>query len=74
MSSIYRPAYQALLARVRAARDAAGLTQQQAADALSRSQSWISRVESGQTKLDPLELVDLAHLYRVPVSTLLGLR
>jgi len=39
--------------------------------ALARTQSFVSKIERGETGLDPIELQRLAELYRVEVTALL---
>lgn len=54
--SIYTEEYAALLALLREARAAAGLTQVQLAARLGQSQSFISKVEKGDRRLDLIQL------------------
>ena len=54
----------ALVALIIAKRKAAGLTQQQVADALGQYQSFIARLESGQRRIDVVELLDLAQILK----------
>lgn len=63
-SSVHSARYQRLLARLVDARQDAGLTQQDVARALKKQQSWVSKVESGERRLDIVELESLAVLYR----------
>ena len=63
--------YRALLERLQRARDDAGLTQAEAARALGRPQSLISKIETGERRLDPVELQTLARLYRTTVAAIL---
>lgn len=53
------------------ARLAANLTQVQVARALRIPQSQVSRMESGERRVDVIELRDMAELYRRPVSSLI---
>ena len=55
--------YRELVARLRQARHEAGMTQAQVAEALGASQQWMSKVETGERRLDVLELEELAGLY-----------
>lgn len=57
-----------MLKRLREARLQAGLTQSQAAAALRKPQSFISKCESGERRIDVIELDDFAGLYRKPLA------
>ena len=57
------PAYKMLGQRLRTAREAAGLSQVEAAAQLGKPQSFISKCESGERRLDIIELQVLADLY-----------
>lgn len=63
MTSVHSPAYQFMLRRLRQARQKAELTQSQVAERLGRSQSFVSKIESGERKIDPIELLELARVY-----------
>jgi transcriptional regulator with XRE-family HTH domain len=58
---------------LRAAREAAGLTQREVARRLVITQSTISELENGQRRLDVAELLLLADLYGRPATWFLGL-
>ena len=62
------PRYRQFLARLRAARLEAGLTQAQAAKALDKPQSYLSKCESGERRVDVVELERFARLYAKPLS------
>jgi transcriptional regulator with XRE-family HTH domain len=70
--SFYPDEYRAMLRRLREARKAAGFTQVAAAEALGKPQSFISKAESGERRLDPVELARFAALYGVEVGALVG--
>lgn len=55
--------YRAFLARLRLAREDAGLTQQEVADVLDRPQTWVSKCEIGERRVDFVELEELAEVY-----------
>ena len=57
-------AYRLFLTRLREARLAAGLTQMQVAAKLRRPQSFVSKCESGERRVDVVELTEFARLYR----------
>ncbi len=67
MRSVSSPRYRRFLKRVKQAREEAGLTQGQVAAALRRPQSFAAKCESGERRLDVIELQDLARLYRKPL-------
>ena len=54
--SIYTREYAALLRLLRRTREEAGVTQVDLAAALSRTQSFVSKVERGETRLDVIQL------------------
>jgi transcriptional regulator with XRE-family HTH domain len=49
-----------LIELILAARKQAGIRQVQLAKKLKRSQTWIARLESGERRLDVIELIELA--------------
>jgi len=67
MSSVHSTRYKRLLRQLKVARREAGLTQAQVAKALGRPQSYVSKIESGERRVDVIELVDLASLYKRPL-------
>jgi len=56
------------LKRLKQARVDAGLTQAQVAKMLSRPQSFVSKSESGERRVDFIELLHLAKIYGRPIS------
>ena len=54
--SIHTDEYAALLALLREARASAGLTQVQLAERLGQSQSFVSKAEVGERRLDVIQL------------------
>jgi transcriptional regulator with XRE-family HTH domain len=66
------PRYRLLLERLRNARLEAGLTQAEVARALARTQAFVSKCESGERRIDPIDLVDFARLYRKPLTFFLA--
>jgi transcriptional regulator with XRE-family HTH domain len=63
--------YQEMLSLLKQARKAAGLTQVDVARAFGRTQGFISKVERGEIRIDPIELQRFAELYEVGVVELL---
>ncbi len=60
--------YAYFVERLRKAREEAGLTQTEVAKKLKRPQSHISNVESGQQRVDVVELQTFAKLYNKDIS------
>lgn len=53
---MFTPEYLIFLAELRRARQAAGLKQEEVAQALGESQSWVSKCERGERRLDLVEV------------------
>ena len=64
--SIFSKDYQAFLAQLRRARKRAGVTQEGLAKRLKRTQSFISKCERGERRLDVVELRAFCKALRVP--------
>jgi len=54
--------HKALVAALVAAREAAGMTQTQLADALGEYQSFVARLESGERRIDVIEFIGLSRV------------
>jgi transcriptional regulator with XRE-family HTH domain len=68
----YRRRYRLFLDRLRQARLEAGFRQADVAYRLHRPQSFISKAESGERRLDIVETAELARLYRKPIDFFLS--
>lgn len=68
MKTIYSQRHRTIVARLKKARLAAGLKQIDVAKKLRKQQSYISRCESGDHRLDVIELETFAELYKKPLS------
>jgi len=66
--TIYTKEFKAVLARVIEARKLAGLRQVDVAEKLGVDQTYISKMESGQRRMDVVELWNLARIYNRPIS------
>ena len=66
--SIHSKEYKVVLARLKKARLEAGLTQVQVANKLGHHQSYVSKIESGERRVDVVELNKFAKLYSKSVS------
>src|SRR5438309_1939416 len=63
--SLFTPAYNRFLVLFRQARIDSGLTQVEAARRLGRPQSFISKCESGERRVDVVELVEFCRVYGI---------
>lgn len=64
----YPGQYKKFLERLRQARLEAGLTQIEVANVLQKPQSFVSKCETGERRVDVVELQVLANLYGVPLT------
>lgn len=62
--SIYSNDYNYLTKQLRIARIEAGLNQKEVASKLNKTQSYLSKIESGQLRIDVIQLKELAELYK----------
>lgn len=69
----YPDRYRRFLDRLRQARLDAGLTQAEVAERLGRPQSYVSKSESGERRVDVVELAVFAELYGKPIAYFLGI-
>jgi transcriptional regulator with XRE-family HTH domain len=63
VKSIYDKDYREIIERLKKARIDAGLSQQAVADKLKKPQSFISKIESGERRLDVAELKKFSKIY-----------
>lgn len=66
--NIYSPAYQEFIARLRLARNQAGLTQLETAKVLKKPHSYVSKCELGERRVDFIEALAFAKLYKKPLA------
>ena len=67
-SNIYSNEYKEIIKRLRSARIEVGLTQAQVAKELGKPQSYISKSEAGERRLDITELNKFARLYKMNIN------
>jgi transcriptional regulator with XRE-family HTH domain len=68
MSKIYSQKNKNLLEKLRSDRLEAGLTQIQAGKKLKKPQSYVSKVERGERKIEAIELGDFANIYNKDIN------
>jgi len=66
--AIYTKDHNAIVERLKTARIDAGLAQQEVAVKLGKTQSYVSKIESGQRRFDVLQLKEFAKLYKKPLD------
>lgn len=66
--SVYTKEYRHLLRKLREARLDAKLTQIDVAEKLKKPQSFVSKFENGERRVDFVELERLAKIYKKPIS------
>ncbi len=66
--SIFTKDYKEIINRLKRARIDAGLSQQAVADKLGKPQSYVSKIESGERRLDVAEVKKFAEIYKKEVS------
>ena len=68
IDATYRRRYRVFLERLKQARIEAGLTQSEVSQHIRRPQSFVSKAESGERRLDVVETEELARLYGKPIE------
>jgi transcriptional regulator with XRE-family HTH domain len=67
-TALHTKRYRAFLKLLRRAREEAGLTQDEVAKKLGRPQTWVSKCELGERRVDFVELENFAAVYRKPLD------
>jgi len=70
LRAFHSPRYQSMCRRLKEARRRSGLTQAEAAKALGQPQNFISKCETGERRIDPIELADFMALYETTFDAL----
>lgn len=66
--SIYSKDYRNMIEKLKKARLDAGLKQEDVASKLKKPQSYISKIERGERRIDITELKELAKIYKKDIS------
>lgn len=74
MRSVYTEVYQTMLANLKQARTGAKMTQVEVAKRMRRPQSWVCNCESGERRVDAVELLEFARLYKRPLAFFIPLQ
>lgn len=67
-SKLYSQKNRNLLEKLRSARLEAGLTQIEAGKKLKKPQSYLSKIERGERKVEVIELADFARIYKKDIN------
>ena len=65
---IYTPSHKSVVKKLRKVRLVLGLDQKQVAKKLNKTQSFISKIESGQRRIDIVQLKEFAKVYKKPLD------
>lgn len=66
--SVYTKDYKEIINRLKQARIEVGLSQQAIANKLGKPQSYISKIESGERRLDVAEMKKFSEIYKKSVD------
>lgn len=66
--TLHTKAYKELLGRLKNARLEMGLKQTDVANELKKPQSYVSKIESGERRIDVIELSELAKMYKKDIT------
>ena len=65
---IYTKSHIAVTEKLKQARIGKNLSQLEVADKLGRTQSYVSKIKSGQRKIDVIDLQHFAEIYQKPIN------
>lgn len=66
--TIYSKEHKYIVKQLKKAREDEGLSQEEVAKVLNTTQSYISKIESGQRKIEVVQLRKFAKLYKKPLD------
>lgn len=66
--TIYSKEHKYIVEQLKKAREQAGLSQGKIAKILHKTQSYISKIESGQRKIDIVQLKEFAKIYKKNIN------
>lgn len=70
-NNIYSDEYKKITNKLREARVKSGLTQEQVAEKLGKPQSYVSKSEAGDRRLDVTELKKFTDLYKTDINEII---
>jgi len=69
--TLYSKEHKAVVERLKKARVKSGMSQEEASIKLGRSQSYVSKIEAGQRRIDVVQLKKFAKIYSVKIDSLI---
>jgi len=66
--TIYSKEHKSIVKQLKKAREDAGLSQEEVAKVLNTTQSYVSKLESGQRKIDIVQLKKFTKIYKKDIS------
>ena len=66
--SLYKKEYQTVIKRLKDARVESGLKQEEVANKLGKPQSYVSKIERGERRVDIAEIKLFAKVYQKPID------
>ena len=70
--TIYSKSHRYMVKQLIKARKKAGLKQKEVAGKLKRTQSYVSKMEAGQRRIDVVQLKELAEIYKKRLDFFIG--
>lgn len=64
IKTIYSEEHKYIIEQLRKAREDAHLSQEEVAKILGKTQSYVSKIESGQRKIDVIQLKEFSKIYK----------
>lgn len=69
--TIYSREHKYAVGQLKKAREGVGLSQKEVAKVLHKTQSYVSKIESGQRKVDIVQLKEFAKIYKKDIRSFL---
>ena len=67
-NDIYSSGHKFLAQQLKKAREASGLDQKKVAELLDKTQSYVSKIETGQRRIDVIQLQEFARIYKKKIE------
>jgi transcriptional regulator with XRE-family HTH domain len=66
--AIYSKDHKYIVEQLKKARQEAGFDQEQVAKLFGKTQSYVSKIEAGQRRIDVVQLKEFARIYKKPID------